>query len=385
MRFFLTNARRNHDRTAAVRQTDRLTGREYEATRKIKDKERERRWAGGIVVIGRLERGGESRSIRTTTAARSLDVDGQRERRQVDAIEDEGREGGSRGTKETNRVFRLLRRGRIKGMARRRWTAERRAEAARKEDQKGPGRNSETRPKRERKKKKKSQGQKKTKETRRQPERERGRSTSTLPHGLERAEPGQERPVRGRMQAVGQNDTGTGKSNHEPIWTRSYSRYRARRPSRDDRQAKRRKGNGRKVADIGQYQTAPLVLPWPTTEDIITLLVTDMSVLAHYSTQQLLLTEHTQEGEGKEKKKKADSRRERYSVKGDGYSRYRGDTILAPRADVWPTGINQVLPFSHPRPIDRSSGLARRLPGRHHTRTPPSTAPSSTHTGHQTR
>lgn len=80
----------------------------------------------------------------------------------------------------------------------------------------------------------------------------------------------------------------------------------------------------------------------------------------------------------KKKKKRADARRERYSVKGtDTADTERYDTsskgrCLAHRHQPGP-------PFLPPRPIDRSSGLARCLPGRHHIRTPPSTAPSSTH------
>ncbi|EFE34276.1 uncharacterized protein ARB_06675 [Trichophyton benhamiae CBS 112371] len=126
----------------SVRQTDRLTGREYKATRKIKDKERERCWAGGIVVIGRLERG-----------ARSLDVDGQRERRQVDAIEDEGREGGFEGDEGDEQGLSSATTREDQGDGQKKVDGR---EAARKEDQKGPGRNSETRPKREKKKKKES-------------------------------------------------------------------------------------------------------------------------------------------------------------------------------------------------------------------------------------
>lgn len=179
--------------------------------------------------------------------------------RQVDAIEEEDRGRGRRARSFFSSATTREDQGRP------RWTAETTSRGGQKGGPEGPGRNSDREKPGKKRRRRRTRRRDKRQETAR--ERERGRSTSTLPHGLERAEPGQERPVRGRMQAVGQNDTGTGKSNHEPVWTRSYRGYRARRPSRDDGQAKRRKGNGRKVADIGQYQKLfPLVAVLDSTD-----------------------------------------------------------------------------------------------------------------------
>ena len=165
------------------------------------------------------------------------------------------------------------------------------------------------------------------------------------------------------MQAVGQNDTGTGKSNHEPIWTRSYRGYSARRPSRDT--ARQKEGD----ETVAKWLiSANIKLPW--AYGYTTLPRCPLPIYQHF-------TEQPRRGRGKKKKKKKGQMPDGRGTASKGrIQQIQRDTILAPRADVWPTGINQVLPFSHPRPIDRSSGC---LPGRHHIRTPPSTAPSSTH------
>lgn len=298
--------------------------------------------------------------------------------RQDDAIEEEDRGRGRRARSFFSSATTREDQGRP------RWTAETTSRGGQKGGPEGPGRNSD-REKPGKKKEEEEEGPEEETRDKRQPERERGRSTSTLPHGLERAEPGQERPVRGRMQAVGQNDTGTGKSNHEPVWTRSYRGYRARRPSRDDGQAKRRKGNGRKVADIGQYQKLfPLVRAVLDSTDRY-----NHQPYRHGLTKQLTFFFFLRRNqEGGEEEWMPDGRGTPYGVKGGRIQQIqkRYDTS-SKGPDVWPTGINQVLlPFSHPRPIDRSSGLARsaclvdtRLAH------PPSTAPSRAHTGHQTR
>ena len=103
---------------------------------------------------------------------------------------------------------------------------------------------------------------------------------------------------------MGQNDTGTGKSNHEPIWTRSYRGYSARRPSRDT--ARQKEGD----ETVAKWLiSANIKLPW--AYGYTTLPRCPLPIYQHF-------TEQPRRGRGKKKKKKkrADARRERYSVKG---------------------------------------------------------------------
>ncbi|EFR01415.1 hypothetical protein MGYG_09047 [Nannizzia gypsea CBS 118893] len=232
---------------------------------------------------------------------------------------------------ETRRRLRLLLRWRIRQV---RDARQRRAESAREQTTTGTGKtatDSEDETKKDPSKKGKEAELREEEET---------EAHQRLPHGLERAEPGQERPVRGRMQAVGQNDTGTErKSNHEPIWTRSYTGYRARRRSRDDGQPKRRKQNGRKVADIGQYQTSVYRLrPAPYAVRNSTECITPR------------LPNPNPTGDKRTRRGKIGRRVQQIQIP----KRY-DTSSKGPMSG--PPASTRSSPFSHPRPIDRSSGL----------------------------
>ncbi|KAF3893492.1 hypothetical protein GTR04_6706 [Trichophyton interdigitale] len=279
--------------------------------------------------------------------------------------------------------FRLLRRGRIKGGQGGR--QRRRAEAARKEDQKDREETATGRSQ-GKKKKKKKKDQKKRQETRdsqREREEEAHQRCLMVWSELSQARRGQsEGGCRQWAKTIrGQEKATMNLSGH--AHTEDTEQGGPRETTARQKEGKETVEKWLISANI--KNSSPLCVPsWTLQTD-----TTTNPKYRHGLTKQLTFFFFLRRNqEGGEEEWMPDGRGTPYGVKGGRIQQIqkRYDTS-SKGPDVWPTGINQVLlPFSHPRPIDRSSGLARsaclvdtRLAH------PPSTAPSRAHTGHQTR
>ncbi|EFE41223.1 hypothetical protein TRV_04018 [Trichophyton verrucosum HKI 0517] len=238
-------------------------------------------------------------------AARSLDVERQEEEEEdrFDAIEDEGREGGSRGTKETNKGFRLLRRGRIKGRPEggRQGDEQRRPERRTRRDREETARRDQREREREREKSKRARRRRKRQEdSQREREEEAHQRCLMVWSELSQARRGQsEGGCRQWAKTIrGQEKATMNLSGH--AHTEDTEQGGPRETTARQKEAKETVEKWLISANIKLWPPCA-VLPWGLLRRTHTTLVTDMSVLAHSTQHFYLRSRAPKKGGGKEK------------------------------------------------------------------------------------